>query len=86
MALRQRLYQLRIHAVSGPQIKFALRVIEDVDRTGLGAGELHRLGNNGRQNGFEVECRVYRLRHLAERPQFFNGLRKLFGSGLNLIE
>jgi hypothetical protein len=38
MALRQRLYQLLIHAVGGAQMKFALRLVEDVDRTGFGAG------------------------------------------------
>ena len=68
--LRQRVNQLLIHAVGGAQMKFALQLIEDIDRAGLGAGELHRLGDDGGEHGFEIECRVHRLRHFAERAQF----------------
>ena len=39
--------QLLIHAVSGPQVKLALRLVEHIDRAGFGAGELHRLGDDG---------------------------------------
>ena len=45
--MTQRLNQLLIHAVGGAQMKFASRLVEDIDRAGLGAGELHRLGDDG---------------------------------------
>ena len=50
VAVRQRVDQLLIHAVGGAQMKFALHVVEDVDRAGFGAGELHRLGDDGREH------------------------------------
>ena len=84
--LSQRVNQLLIHAVRGAQMKFASLIVEHIDRPSFGAGELHRLGDDGGEHRFEVERRVHRLRHFAERAQFFNGLGKLFGSGLNLIE
>ena len=61
MLLRQRVNQLLIHAVGGAQMKFTLHIVEDIDRTGLGAGELHCLGDDGGEHGLEVERRVYRL-------------------------
>ena len=35
-----------IHAVCGTQVKFALLLVEDVDRTGLDVGVAHRLGDD----------------------------------------
>ena len=32
-------------------MKFALSIVEDIDRTGLRAGQLHRLSNDGREHG-----------------------------------
>ena len=63
----ERVDQLLIHAVSGTQVKFALPIVEHVDRAGLGAGQLHRLGDDGGEHDFEIERRVHRLRHFAER-------------------
>jgi hypothetical protein len=45
--MSQRLNQLLIHAVCGVQMKFALPIIEHVNRASLGSGELYRLGNDG---------------------------------------
>jgi hypothetical protein len=36
-------------------MKFPLLIIEGVDRTGLGAGELHRFGDDGAEHGLEIE-------------------------------
>ena len=49
--LRERIDQLPIHAVGGAQVKFALPLVEDIDRAGFSAGELHRLGDDGGQHG-----------------------------------
>ena len=61
-------------------MKFALQLVEDVDRSGLGAGELHRLGDDGGQHGLEIERRVHRLRHFAERAQLADRAAKLIGA------
>ena len=82
----QRVNQLLIHAVGGAQMKFALHIVEDVDRAGLGAGELHRLGDDGGQHGFEIERRVHRLRHFAERAQFPDRAAKLVGALAQLVQ
>ena len=76
----QRLNQLLIHAVGGPQMKFALPIVENIDGTGLSARELHRLGNDGGEHGLEVKRRVHRLGHFAERAQFPDRAGKLIGA------
>ena len=84
--LRQRVNQLLIHAVGGAQMKFALPIVEDVDRAGLGAGELHRLGDDGREHGLEIERRVHRLRHFAERAQLPDRAAKFIGALAQLVQ
>ena len=86
MPMRQRLDQLLVHAVGGAQPKLALGVVENVDRTRLGAGELRRLGDDGREHGFEVEGRVHRLRYLTKRAQFADRSAELVGALAQLVE
>ena len=83
--MRQRVNQLLIHAVGGAQMKFALQIVEDVDRAGLGAGELHRLGDDGGEHRLEIERRVHRLRHFAERAQLADRAAKLIGALAQLV-
>ena len=78
--MRQRVDQFLIHAVGGAQMKFALHIVEDVDRAGLGVGELHRLGDDGREHGLEIERRVHRLRDFAERTQLLDRVAKFVGA------
>jgi hypothetical protein len=54
-----------IKAVCRPQLKFLLNIVEHVDSTGLGAGELGRLGNDGGQYGFKIDRRIHRLRYFS---------------------
>jgi hypothetical protein len=61
-------------------MKFALHIIEDVDRACLGAGQLSRLGDDGREDVLQVEGRVHRMRHFAERAQFLDRAAKLIGA------
>ena len=84
--LRQRVNQLLIHAVGGAQMKFALHIVEDIDRASLGAGELHRLGDDGGEHGLEIERRVHRLRHFAERAQFADRAAKLIGALAQFVQ
>ena len=86
MLMRQRVNQLLIHAVGGAQMKFALQIVEDVDRAGLGAGELHRLGDDGGEHGLEIERRVHRLRHFAERAQLPDRAAKLIGALAQFVQ
>ena len=84
--LRERVNQLLIHAVGGAQMKFALQIVEDVDRAGLGAGQLHRLGDDGGEHGLQIERRVHRLGHFAERAQFLDRAAKLIGALAQLCQ
>ena len=47
-------------------MQFTLQFIENVDRAGFSAGELHCLGDDGGQHGLEIERRIHRLGHLAK--------------------
>ena len=76
----ERVDQLLVHAVGGAQAKFALLLVEHVDRAGLGAGELHRLGDDGGEHGFEIERRIDRLADLAERAQLVDRSAELVGA------
>ena len=84
--MRQRLDQLLIHAVRGAQMEFPRRFVEHVDRAGVGAGELHRLGDDGGEHRFELERRVHCLRDFAERPQLLDRAAELIGALAQLVE
>ena len=43
---------LLAHAVGGAQLEFLLRLVEHVDRAGVGARELHRAADDGGQHLF----------------------------------
>jgi hypothetical protein len=86
MLLPQRLDQLLIHAVSGAQMEFALPIVEDVDRTGLGARKLRRLSNDGGEHGLKVERRVYRLRHFTERAQLPDRPAEIIGALAQFVQ
>ena len=61
-----------VHPVARTQLELLACLVEHIDRTGLGARKLHRLGNDGRKHGFEVERQIDRLRDFAERAQLFD--------------
>ena len=67
MPLREGVNQALIHSISRAQTKFACLLIIAVDGASVGAGELHRLGDDGGEYGFEIEGRVHRLGHFAKR-------------------
>ena len=85
-ALRERVNQLLIHAVGGAQMKFALPIVEDIDRAGLGAGKLHRLGDDGGEHGLKIERRVHRLGHFAERAQLIDRAAKFIGALAQFVQ
>jgi hypothetical protein len=62
------------------------RIVEHVDRACLSVGELSRLGDDGRQDGFEVDGRIDRLADLAERLQLSDRLREFARACLHLVE
>ena len=84
--MRERVDQLLLHAIGGAQMKFALQVVEHVDCARLGAGQLHCFGDDGREDGFQIERRVHRLRDLAERTQFADRAAKLVGALAQFVE
>ena len=67
-------------------MKFALQMIEHVDRTGLGAGELHCLGDDRGQHRLKIERRVHRLRHFAKRPQLLDRAAELIGALAQFVQ
>ena len=80
MLLREGVNQLLIHAIGRTQMKFALYIVKDVDRSGLGARQLHCLSDDSGEYGFQVEGGVYRLGHFAERAQLLDRAAKLIGA------
>ena len=83
---RDRGDQVLVHAVGRAQAELFLRLVIVVDRAGIGAGKLHRLGDDRAQDFVEVERSVDRLADLAERAQLFDRLRQLGGAGAQLVE
>ena len=59
--------------------------IDDVDGSRLSARQFHGLGDDGGQNGGEIERGVHRLRHFAKSPQLPHRLRKLMAAGFQLV-
>src|SRR6516162_1987672 len=51
---------------------FALRFVEHVDGTRLGAGKLGRLADNRAQHCFQIKRRIDRPRHFAKCTQLGN--------------
>jgi len=78
--------QVFAHAVGGAQRELVGGVVMDVDRAGLGAGELGRLGHDRVEHGLEVERRVDCLADLAQRPQLLHRLPELVRSGAQFGE
>ena len=77
---------LRAHAERGAELEFFRRLIEDVDRARLGAGNLHRRGDDRDEHGPQIERRVDRLGDLAERAQLLDRARKLRRAGAQFAE
>ena len=84
--MSERVNQLLIHAVGGTQLKLALHLVEDVDRTGLRAGKLHRIGDDGGKHRLEIERRVHRLRHFSERAQFLDRAAEFIGALAQFVQ
>ena len=74
------------HAVGRAQPKLPIALVEHVHNSGIGAGELGRLGDDGVQHGLQVERGVDRLADLAERAQLLDRLRKFARARLHLVE
>ena len=66
--------------------KFALKFVEDVDRTGFCAGELHRLSDDGGEHGLKIERRVHRLGHFSEGAQISDRAAKLISALAQLVQ
>ncbi len=57
-----------VHSVSCAQVEFLDSLVEHIDRTRLGAGELRCLGDDRVQDGLQVYRRIYRLADFAKCP------------------
>ena len=77
---------LFVHSVGCAQMEFPIGLFKHIDRTGLGAGELGCLGDDGGEDGFEIDARIHRLGDFAKCPQFLDRLRKFAGARLHLLE
>jgi hypothetical protein len=78
--------QLLAHAVRRAQPKLLLPLIENIDRARFGAGKLRRLGDDSIEHGLQVERRVDRLGHLAERTQLPDRAREIGRARLHFVE
>ena len=77
---------LLAHAVGGAQPELLAQIAEHVDGARVGARELHRLGHDRVEHRLQIERRVHRLRHLAERLQLLDRARQLARARLHLVE
>ena len=77
---------VRGHAVGRAQLELPVGLVKHIDRAGLGAGKLRRLGDDGVEHGLQIERRVDRLGDLAERAQLLDRLRELARARLHLVE
>ena len=77
--------QRLVHPVAGARAEFAAHLVEGVDCAGLGAGQFYRLGDDRRQHRVDIECRVDRLGHHAERTQFLDRATQLIGAFAQLV-
>ena len=62
----QRLEHLRLRAVDGPGDEPSPVLVVLEDRSALGAGQVHRVPDDGRQHVVEVEGRAHRLADVAQ--------------------
>ena len=77
---------LLAHAVGGAELELLPRLVEHVDRAGVGARELHGALHDGGQHLFEIERRVDRLRDLAQRLQLADRAGQIVGAGAQFVE
>ena len=61
-------------------------LVEHIDRARVGAGELHRPADDGGEHRFEIERRVHRLGHFAERAQLLDRAAKLIGALAQFVQ
>ena len=74
------------HSVGSAELELLPRLVEHVDRAGVGARELHRALHDGGEHLFEIERRVDRLRDFSERLQFADGAGQIVGAGAEFVE
>jgi hypothetical protein len=68
------------------EAKLLTRLVEHVDRPGIGTRQLYRPADNGREDCFQLQRRIHRLADLAERLQFVDRLRQFAGACLHLLK
>src|ERR1700730_567957 len=74
-----------IHSVGRAQSVFAAGVVEYINGTRLGVGELCSLGDDGCQDGLKIQRRVHRLADLPERAQFADRLAEFARARPHLV-
>jgi len=72
MAILQLCNDPIVQPIGRPQSEFLGGIVQHIDRTGFGSGELGCLGNDGGQDGFEVDARIHRLSNLLEGAQLLD--------------
>src|SRR5262245_9047363 len=69
-----------------PQPGFLAGLVEPLKCACFRPRERGRFGPDGSQDGFKIDRRIHRLRHLTQRAEFFDGLPQLASASLNLVE
>jgi hypothetical protein len=65
MVQLERCDQFLAQAIRCTKLELTAGFVEHVDGAGVGAGQLHRLGDDGIEYGFEVERGIHRLADLT---------------------
>ena len=72
--------------IGGAQEKLFRGLVVFVNRPAVGAAQLHRVGNDSRQHGFEVQSRAYHLPDFAEGFELAHRARQFVGSGIQFFK
>jgi hypothetical protein len=75
-----------VHAIGRAQLEFPARFVERVDRSRLGGGQLHGLGDDGVQYGGEIQRRIDGVADLAESAQFLDRPGQFGGARPQFVE
>ena len=79
-------YQFLFHMVRRAQQELFGRFVVFVNRSAVGAAQLHRVGDDTGEHGFKIQSRAHRLADLAERFQFSHRPNQLAGALLQFLQ
>ena len=72
--------------IGGAQQELFRRLVVFVNRPAIGAAQLHRVGHDAGQHGFQIQSRAHRLTDFAERFQLSHRADQFVGSLMQFLK